>query len=168
MLTPSFNQHVRYKWLCMSAEREIGYIKVGFCQPPSAPTRWNLLCYIWGETDQSSSTPNPWIKAKSYSTEIRSAPGNPLWMWERTAQWVCRGRLGVLGSEREEAGEDFISTALRIRLEKQNHRWVFQTQMTLNGTSDLGYCHPGCCNMLVSSACRWGDSNPSKVTVRWF
>lgn len=109
-LTPSFNQHVVYKWLYTSVEREIGYIKVWARQPPSGPIWWNQLCCVWAETGQSSSTPNPWIKAKSYSRQICSAPGNPLWMWERTAQWVFRGRLGVLGLERERAGEDFIST----------------------------------------------------------
>lgn len=104
----------------MSVEREIGYIKVSVCQPPSAPIWWNQLQCIWRETGQSSSTPNPWIKAKSYSGEICSALGNPLWMWERTAQWVFRGRFGVLGLEREQAGEDFISTVLHISWKKQS------------------------------------------------
>lgn len=57
-------------------------------------------------------------------------------MWERTAQWVFRGRLGVFGLEREHAGEDFISTVVRTPSEKQNHHSGFsKIQMALNGAA---------------------------------
>lgn len=82
----------------------------------------------------SSSTPNPWITAKSYRMGICSAPGNPLWMWER-------GRsVGVLRSG--QACEDF--TASVSPLENPNHHPVFGLFQNTHGvdTGYLGSCHP--------------------------
>lgn len=123
-LTPSFNQHVVYKWLCTSGEREIGYIKFKLCQPPSASVWWNHLCCIRGETGQSSSTPNPWIKAKSYRGEICSAPGNPLWMWGVTAHWFFLGVVWLFCNESRWVKTLFPQCSVFV-LEKHNHQSVF-------------------------------------------
>lgn len=148
----------------MSAEREIGYIKGGVCQPPSAPIWRSQLCCVWGATGRSSSTPNPWIKAKSYSAEIYVLPReNPLWMWERAAQWVFLGVIWkFLGLEWEQAGEDFISTLFYVCFfcwgkKPHNHHSVFFHQ-------GFGFTvAPGCYILFASLIFRGGRSQKLKA-----
>lgn len=83
--------------------------------------------------------------------EICSAPGNPLWMLERTAQWVFRGHLGVVGLERQQVGEDFISTVLLMPFGK------IPIQFFSGSIS---------CFFQPKIVCL--PDNPDKLTVSWF
>lgn len=158
-LTPLFNQHVVYKWLCMSVEREIGYIKVGSLSAICSYMVESVILYM--RKDRPVPLPLLILGSRPRATVERYVlpPGGILYGCGSGRLSGFLGVVWVFSGWNESRRVKTLFPVFCISLEKTSHHWGFfwdSIECYSFPTSDLGYCHPFAYNLFISSAFRGG------------